>query len=256
MKTKVSSRSVLLACLMIALLTAGSATFGRGQLSSILSQGLTLHKETTSSGMMGRGGGTMKSTIYFSGKGMRMTTEGGNDMLVQLDRGKFITIDHKKKSYTELDQDGLQKTIDSATSKMGEDRDQMEAMRKMMGNVAADFSVTRQGAGGTIAGYATEKYLVTGPVQMEIWAAPELTVPASYYDALKVQMPSNPLFDTSKMYEEFKKIDGVTLKEVMTMNMMGMSFTTSSIVTSVEKGPIPATTFEIPAGYKAVPFKH
>jgi hypothetical protein len=39
------------------------------------------------------------------------------------------------------------------------------------------------------------------------------------------------------------------------MKMMGMSFTTTSVVTSVEKGPIPASRFEIPAGYKSVPFK-
>jgi hypothetical protein len=253
---RIKTRTVLLACSLIVVLSSGGAAFGLGQLSSVLSQGLTLHKETNSSGMMGRGGGTMKSTIYFSSKGMRMTSEGGNDILVLLEEGKFITIDHTKKSYTELDPEQLQTAIDNATAKMGEDQEQMEAMRQMMGNVSADFAVAKQGAGGTIAGYATEKYLVTGPVSMEIWAAPELAVPASYYDALKVQMPRNPLFDTVKMYEEFKKIDGITLKEVMTMNMMGMSFSTTSVVTSVEKGPIPGSRFEIPAGYKAVPFKY
>jgi len=37
--------------------------------------------------------------------------------------------------------------------------------------------------------------------------------------------------------------------------MMGMSMSTTTIVDSVEKGAIPASTFEIPAGYKAVPMK-
>jgi len=30
---------------------------------------------------------------------------------------------------------------------------------------------------------------------------------------------------------------------------------TTQVVTSVEKGPVPASVFEIPAGYKLVPFK-
>jgi hypothetical protein len=93
------------------------------------------------------------------------------------------------------------------------------------------------------------------PIEMEIWAAPDLTVPAIYYDGLKMNMPPNPMFDMGKMYDEFKKIKGMTVKTVMRMSMMGMNMTSTTAVTSVEKGAIPASTFQVPAGYKSEPLK-
>lgn len=256
MKTKVNLRSSFLRCFIVLLTTAGSASLGLAQIASVLSQDLTLHKETVSSGMMGQGGGTIQSTVYLSSRVMKQTASDGNDFIVRFDEGKFITVDHNKRTYTELTLEQLQKAIDEIPQEMGENQEEMEAMRRMMGSVAADFSVTNQGAGETIAGYSTQKYLIAGPMQIEVLAAPELKVPAIYYDALKIHAPQNPFFDLSKLYDELKKIEGIALKEVMTLNIMGMSVTTTSVVKSVEKGPIPASTFDIPAGYKAVPLEY
>jgi hypothetical protein len=165
--------------------------------------------------------------------------------------GKIISIDNKKKTYTVTTAEEVQQMIKKATAGMGEqDAEAMAAMRKMMGAVASSFSVTRQGPGENIAGYATQKYLLSGPFPMELWAAPELKLPAAYYDALKMRTPPNPMFDMSKLYDEMKKVDGMPLKTVMTMKMMGREMTTTTVVTSVNKGPIPPSTFEIPAGYK------
>ena len=124
-----------------------------------------------------------------------------------------------------------------------------------MGQAAASFTVSKQGPGEAIAGYATEKYLIQGPMEMEIWAAPDLKIPATYYDVMKLQMPANPMFDMGKLYDEMKKISGITLKSVMTMKMMNMEMKTTKVVTSVEKGSIPASVFEVPAGYKLVQAK-
>jgi hypothetical protein len=38
----------------------------------------------------------------------------------------------------------------------------------------------------------------------------------------------------------------------MTMNVMGRSMTTTTVVTDVQKGSIPASTFEVPTGYKVL----
>jgi hypothetical protein len=91
----------------------------------------------------------------------------------------------------------------------------MAALKKMMGGSSAPLTVTRQGPGETIAGYATDKYLVTGLVDMEIWAAPDLKVPTAYYDAMRIRIPSNPVFDAGKMYDAFKQIDGWPVKYVI-----------------------------------------
>ena len=87
---------------------------------------------------------------------------------------------------------------------------------------------------------------------MEIWAAPDLKVPAQYYDAIKLRMPRNPMFDLGKVFDEMKKIGGFPLKQVTTMKMMGMESRSTMVVTSVDKGPVAKTTFDVPAGYKKV----
>ena len=80
-------------------------------------------------------------------------------------------------------------------------------------------------------------------------------MPALYYDAMKMQAVKNPMFDMSKLYDEMKKIQGTAVKTVMTMKMMDMEMKTTSVVTSVEKTPIPASVFQVPTGYKLVATK-
>jgi hypothetical protein len=43
------------------------------------------------------------------------------------------------------------------------------------------------------------------------------------------------------------------MKTVATMKLMNMEIETETVVTSVERKPIPPSTFEIPADYKQVP---
>lgn len=222
----------------------------------IFSQDLTMHSTTTSSGMMGRGGGTTTSTDYYSKNAMKTSSSDGNDTIIRFDAEKIINIDNKKRTYSEMTFKQLQEMMSKLGSEMSADKEQMEMMKKVMGQMATSYSVTKQGPGEEIAGYATEKYLIQGPMQMEIWAAPSLKIPTAYYDVMKLRIPPNPMFDMRKLYDEMKKISGLTLKTVMTMKMtmgqMNMESKTTKIVTSVEKGSIPASVFEVPAGYKQV----
>jgi hypothetical protein len=218
----------------------------------IFSQDLTMHATTTSSGMAGRGGGTFNSTEYFSKNAMKTTSSTGNDIIIRFDSEKIITIDNQKKTYTEMTFKQLQDMINSAGAQMGQNPQAMEQMRKMMGQGNAAVTLNKEGPGENIAGYPTQKYLISGPMEMEIWSAPGLKIPTSYYDIMKMQMPSNPMFDMKALYEEMKKIDGMTLKSVMTIKMMNMEMKTTRVVNSIEKGAIRASVFEVPAGYKLV----
>lgn len=229
---------------------AGALPQAAGQ--ELFSQDLTLHETTNVPGMMGQGARTIRSTNYFSKNAMKRAGSDGNDTIIQFDLGKIITIDNNKKTYSETTVEQLQQMMQKATSAMTANKEQMEAMRKMMGQVSDSIAVTKEGPGEHIAGYATMKYTITGMMNMEIWAAPELKVPGLYYDALKMRVPPNPLFDMGKMYDEFKKIDGMTLKTIMTIKMMNNEMKTTTVVESVEKTPIPASIFTIPAGYKQV----
>jgi hypothetical protein len=230
---------------LLALLPALASAVVTPAQTRLFEQDLTIHQFTTGGGM------EQKSVMYFSGTAMKTTGADGSDMIVRFDQEKIITVDHKKKIYTEITLEELQQKMNEAAKALNENKEQMEALKKMIGQFGP-ISVTKQGPGETIAGYATEKYLVKGPMEMEIWAAPDLKIPGAYYDIMKLNVPPNPLFDMGKMFDEMKKISGLGLKTVMTMNMMGRSMTTTTVVTDVQKGSIPASTFEVPAGYRAL----
>jgi hypothetical protein len=235
----------------------GLAVFFAGALqpaeAQIFSQDLTIRSTGTSPGMGGRGGGSVTTTEFFSKNALKASSSNGSDTIIRFDTEKFITIDNNKKTYSEMTFKQLQDMLSKASSALGEmSGEDMAQVRKMMGQTATSFSVTKVGAGETIAGYATEKYLLSGPMQIEIHSSPSLKVPAAYYDVMKLQMPANPLFDMRKMYDELKKIEGIPLKTVTTMRMMGQEMKTTKVATSIEKGAIPASVFEVPAGYKRV----
>jgi len=239
---------VLIAVFSVGLLGYGIAT------SVASAQDLTLHETTTSTGMGGRGATNLTNTRYITSNAIKMTSSSGTDTIIQLAEGKIITIDNNKKTYSEITVKQLNDMLAKLSSEQGgaENAEAMAAMRKMMGQVTEATAVTKVGAGENIAGYATDKYLISGMLNMEIYAAPDLKMPALYYDAMKMQVVKNPMFDMQKLYEEMKKIQGTPLKTVMTMKMMNMEMKTTSVVTSVEKTPIPASVFQVPAGYTLV----
>ena len=249
------SLPIRLAILLLVLGLAGS--FPQAQISALFSQDLTLHESTTMTGapMGGGNGNQTQSTKYFSGNAMKQASDNG-DFIIRLDQNKMIMVDHKKKTYSEMTFDQMEQMLQKSMANSGMSQEQMEAMRQIMGQTVGSVSVTPQGAGETIAGYATEKYLVKiPPMELELSNTPDLAIPAEYYDAIKLATPKNPMFDMSKMYDEMKKVKGMTLKSVMSMKMMGMNITTTTVVKSVEKGAIPASVFDPPAGYKAAPFQ-
>jgi hypothetical protein len=220
----------------------------------LLTGDLALHATQTSSG--GRGGDrTATVTTYMTGGAVKRSSSDGTDTILRLDDGRMILVDNNKRTYSEVTFEELQAMMDQAgAATQGMPPEALAAMQKMMGGASTEVSVTRAGAGEPIAGYATEKYLVTGPMTMEIWAAPELKVPPQYYDAMKLRMPRNPMFDMGKMFDEMKKISGFPLKQVTTMKMMGMESRNTMVVTAVDKRPIAKATFDVPAGYKKVDF--
>ncbi|MBP1595503.1 MAG: hypothetical protein H6Q05_880 [Acidobacteria bacterium] len=216
------------------------------QLSGLLSSGVTMTETTTANNR------TSTVTVYFSGNAIKRATAEGQDTIMRLDDGKIISVDNKKRTYSEMTFAEMQKAVDEASAAMAGNEEAMEAVKKMMGGAMASLTVSKQGPGEAIAGYATEKYLVTGPMEMEIWAAPDLKVPPAYFDAIAMRMPANPVLDMRKMFDALKQINGWPLKNITKIKMMGMSMTSTVEVTSVQKGPVPPSTFEVPAGFKLV----
>lgn len=223
----------------------------------LAAQDLTLKQTITSTGAMMMGGmdKTTETTTYFSSRALRVDADMGPSTLILFDEEKLVSIDHSRKTYSEVTFKQMQESMARLVAEMEKNKEQYEAMRRMMGGTSSSFVVEAAGPGETIAGFRTEKYRLRGPWDMEIWAAPDLKVPALYYDAMKMRMPANPIFDFGRMYDEMKKIHGMTLRTVQVINMMGREMKTVTEVTTVEQGAVPAEKFGLPAGYKLEPFQ-
>jgi hypothetical protein len=98
--------------------------------------------------------------------------------------------------------------------------------------------------------------------QSEVWVTQSLQFPAAYYkDFNLLSGQSSPFGGLSKVMD----VHGVVLKHVTTMGMLvgpaagsgagkpAQGFTETAA--SVEKGAIPGSMFEPPAGYKSVTAK-
>jgi hypothetical protein len=83
-------------------------------------------------------------------------------------------------------------------------------------------------------------------------------MPAASFEAQKDYFkalggPSSPMAKMmGPMLEKFKEMKGVPLATTVTVKMLGKAQTTTSEVTELKKGAVPAAAFEIPAGYKKV----
>jgi hypothetical protein len=232
---------------MAARLTAGTFLLLAVSSASLADQDFAIHMKSDDD---------TSATSYFSHKAVRYTSSEGDDVIVRLDLGKIINLDHEQKTYSEIMIDQWrQMTRPPADAASPQDRQQQEAMRRM-GLDTGPAKLTKLGAGETIAGYATEKYLITtSSIQLEISAAPALEVPAAYYDLLSPREAAGagPLGDMGKVFEEMKKIRGMVMKQVSTLKIMEQTTVSTTVATAVQKGPIPTSRFEVPAGYKAVP---
>ena len=229
---------------------------------------LTIVFKTTGGG----GGGTV--THYFSSDKVR-TGDADNETVMDYAAGKIVSVDHKKKEYSEITFAEMEAGLKAAAAKMDEASAQMqqqmasmppamrEKMEQMMGGAASAVTVTK---GGTrqVAGYTCQDYtLAMGQAMtMKMCATTALQYPMDYrkFQALAgsaAAMANNPMFKgMGKMVEEMKKIEGLTIAESTSMKMMGRSSESSREAVEIKKGPIPAAAFDVAAltqGYKKVP---
>jgi hypothetical protein len=234
--TRESSSSFRHVALMVALLVIVPTTM-------VSAQDYTVH-------MTDQDGKT--ATHYVSRNAVRDVSSSPveTDVIYRLDKGTIIKINHQQKTYTEMTLAEARQLAEKKAGNMSPMQQQMMAHFS-----AAKPTVTKVGKGGTIAGYATDKYSITTPmIHSESWITPALELPPGYYDMVMASVGSQMGgFGQFMSAMKTSQIKGYLLKSVSTMsNPMMQGVTQSSVATSVEKGQIPASTFEPPAGYRKV----
>jgi hypothetical protein len=217
---------------------------------SAAAEDLTIVYRTTG----GEGGGT--STSWFSADRMRIS-DAERDSVFEYGSGRIVSIDHKKKEYSEITLAEIEAAAKAANAQMANLPPAIrEKMQQMTGGGAV--SVTK-GATRKVAGYECQDYTVSMGAMgtMQLCASTAITPPAPNVDhrrfATLAGLAANPML--KDLAEEMKKVQGFNLAESSSMKMMGRSIESSKEATEVKRGAIPAATFDVAAltkGYKKV----
>ena len=202
--------------------------------------------------------GAPATATHYVGERMIRTTDGENDTIVDVANGRYTVINHKKKEYYEFTREDLLAAMQQFEQQMAGPMGGM--MERMMGGKVGEVTVVK-GAARKVAGYdCTSHTLSMGEnMRYEICAAESLPLPVTYYDALKgpyaLMGPMSRRF--VKMFDEMKKIKGFPVAMNTTVSVGPLKIRAEQEATEVRKGAIPATSFQVPAGYKKKdpPFK-
>ena len=173
------------------------------------------------------------------------------DVIYRLDAGKIITVDNKQKTYSET-------TLAEARQKQNNQESSSATGRAGIGKLGINpgaVSLTKVGPGETIAGYAT------GEVLRENTFEPgrNLGFAGTGIAAWLLRHGNDIDWRTGRwlatLFNSMKsqQVRGFLLKMVMSSaNPALKGITSTRVATSIEKAPIPASTFEPPAGYRKV----
>lgn len=204
----------------------------------------------------GSDGKASTATDYYTHDKFR-SGDGAHDSIFDVAAGRIVTIDHARKEYSEMTVAEMEAAVKAAAAQMDAAMQNMPpAMREKMAGMmgAGGVKVTPGSDSRTIAGYPTQPYVITiGPSRTETWNTTALTPPLDAGEMTRLQALAGPAGRSmGNALEEFKKIKGMALASSSTVSVMGRTITTSREATEVKTGPVPATAFEIPAGYKKV----
>lgn len=179
--------------------------------------------------------------VYVSPNAIRKETKGVFDVIDRVDRGTLISIDHSKRSYSEVPIQAIKAALESKTQPAAMNARQRELLQRM----GTESKIEKVGSGVTILGYPTDHYLIRGPMMdAEVWVTQALQFPPAYYRDFNVlNGVSTPFGNWNKVMD----LHGVVLKRVVTMHNVATRI--SEIATSIDKSPIPASMFDPPAGY-------
>ena len=198
------------------------------------------------------------ATHYYTKDRIRMGS-GKTDTIMEFASGKIITIDHQKKQYSEMTVAEMDEAMKAMAAQMEQTLASMppqmrEKMAGMMGAATGEVTVTK-GASKTVAGYPCQTYTVAMGTSMtqESCNSTALTPPFDPANFQKLSRVSIPMMQgMDKMFKKMSEIQGISLMNHTTVNMMGRKTDTTTEATEIKKGAISAEAFAIPAGYKQV----
>jgi hypothetical protein len=189
-------------------------------------------------------GGTRPLIQYVSPTRIRIS-DGDRDAVLDVPSGRVVLFSDRRREYWETSLDDIAAFVGQLDAALARG-DTMEPMR-------ASISVLKGPGRRKIAGYDTEQYTLSlgDAIRVEVWMAPAMPAPPSYFDARKVLYatlgPMGRRFD--RMFDEMKTLKGFPLAMSVDYRMRMSNRQTVTEATEVKRDPIPETAFAVPAGY-------
>jgi len=242
-----------ISCLSL-LLTAGAASF------SCSADDLTVVSNDITNG---HPSGT--STDYMSADHVRHSQSEGTDMIIDLKSGAMTHIDAKTKSYYIVTRQDMEAMQAKMNERMSDPRvkQAMSAMQGMSSSMASSTEVKKTGVTRRVAGYACEEWLISMGAMMTMTecVTSDLKYPVQTWAALadfnqSMRKSMGGMAGSAKSGEDFaekmKSIKGFPVATSTTVDAGMMKTTTASEVASVSHASIPASTWDVPAGFTKV----
>ncbi len=207
------------------------------------------------------------TTYYMSNDHTRMDMGAGHAMIMDAKTGTMTRLDSKEKTYyttTKAD-------LDAYAAKMVEKMNDPEvkkgmAMMSGMAKAMAEYDVVVQKTGQTreVAGFPCEEWLIK---ENEFTTTKECVTtkvqyPAHAHDAFKgygdsMRKAMSPMVGSATKgmkdrEEKMKVIKGFPVATSTVSEIMGTKTTHENEVTEIRHSSIPASTWEVPAGYARV----
>jgi hypothetical protein len=222
------------------------------------------------------GGAPATTTSYLSADRARSVAPGGQESMIDFRTGQMTVIDNSKREYyviTRQDMEQMkarmQETMNSPEMKRAQEQmknlppEVQKKMQGMMGGMTASIDVHKTGTTRTIAGYSCDNWTMSfgGFSKTEQCLTTQLPLPAQawasykeFSDGMQSMMASmGPMAKgITEMQEKMREMRGYPLALTTTSSVMGHSSSISSEVVEVKKGSIPASAWEVPAGYRKV----
>jgi hypothetical protein len=243
--------------LMVLALTTFAAT-GTASV-ACMADDLTVVSNVTTNGQPG---GTQ--TSYISSDHIRHSESKGNDVIIDLKNATMTNIDGKKKTYYVMTKQDME-TMQAAMAARMNDPKMKQAMAMMQGmssSVASSTEVKKTGVTRKVAGYACEEWLITmgGMMSMTECVTNDFKYPvqswaalADFQESMRKSMSFGPSAKSGADYaEKMKAIKGFPVATSSIVDVGVVKTTTTSEVTEVSRSAIPASTWDVPAGFTRV----
>jgi hypothetical protein len=205
------------------------------------------------------------STSYLGSDHVRMGAAEGHETIVDLKTGVMTILDGKKKTYYMVTKQDMEQMAAKMKEKMNdpETKKAMEAMAQMSAGMATSFDVKKTGATRNVAGFRCEEWAITMGTISTITecVTSDLQYPVRAFAAYKefsesmksVMSGFGPMAKSgADLAEKMKNIKGYPVATSSVVDVMGHKIATESEVTEVRRGSIPASAWEIPAGYTKI----